>query len=319
MAAPSAYLQQYRTLTVTCPGSICGWPGLVDVGPIDVMRYSNTGSSGTTDPQNVRGLKDSKDNVQLFLKTYRAAKTKPFPENLLPTGFSEQSIQNAYQGKGSPNAMRGTLLLYASYDVNEKSQVVSRTWSLPSALQLGLNAHCKERIGLDCLGFVVNYVRDNRSVTLTETEVGQRDMPHFTGFVAGARSLRKSLADIQSSDVIVYLIDGDLGQKARHIAVIDAVMSRPIAAVLSDVLAAPALAVAGVAGLAAKAAGKTGGASPAKDETATVRIAESYGGVGPQLSTVELVSLGDKGKYGTAFKLHRKQNDENVKVYIVPS
>ncbi len=324
MATPGAYVKQYRSLTVTLPGSICGEKGLVDVGRINVIRYSNTGTGGMVKvATNVKGTEDgSTDFGYKYLRAYKAAKTKPFPESLLPAGFSEKSIQNAYQGKGSPDAMRGTLLLFGCYEMDKMTNPVARTWSSPGALEQGLNRHAEGRIGLDCLGFVVNYMRDHRSRTVNEADIALQDMQHFTGFVPRVKRLRESLVDIQSGDVIVYLTGGEHGQSVRHIAVIDTVISRTI---VDDLMHAVTNIATGVLDLTKAAANKiAGGSAPKpttpKDERATVQIAESYGGIGPQTDKVELFSSDKKGQYGhgTIFRLKRLMNREDVLVYIVP-
>ncbi|HMF54958.1 MAG TPA: hypothetical protein VK619_01245 [Pyrinomonadaceae bacterium] len=282
MPAPKNYVTAYKTLTVTVPGEICGEEIDIDVGPINVIRYSNTGTSGTP-KQKVAGLDDgSKDMVLRFLSAYKREKdTKPFPDSKLPANFSNDSINNVYSGKGSPQDIRATLLLYACYEEKIKGVQTRRKWQSPSALESALNSHCVDRIGLDCLGFVVNFVNDDRSKHLSSDLIGLLDMEYFTGYVKGAKKLRDSLANLTEKDVIVYLHKGDLGQQARHIAVVDTVFSK----------------------------------SP---EKAQVIIAESYGGVGPQVATIALENFnGGDGNYGTAFILNRSGMES--KVYLVPA
>jgi hypothetical protein len=158
-------------------------------------------------------------------------------------------------------------------------------------LEAGLKQHSiglqpeSGRIGLDCLGFAVNFVKQDRSMPWLTSLIGQKDMEHFTGFVKGARKLRDTLDNLQQKDVLVYLHNFDLGQEARHIAIVDTVISK-------DAM------------------------------SAKVQIAESYGGVGPQTTYVTLkVFAGGLGKYGTAFLLNRggTVGMDDAKVYVVPA
>ncbi|HEY2013265.1 MAG TPA: hypothetical protein VGH38_07165, partial [Bryobacteraceae bacterium] len=244
MGAPYNYLVEYTGslsaslslkeqkeltgLVLLVPGEICGAMEPVAVRAY-VRRYSNTGQATTTPRQNVRGLdpKDgSKDNCIAFLGKYRSEKpgTEPFPwtgqtssAGSLPVNCTPQDIQNAYQGKGSPGDIKAALLLFASYEKTGNG-IVRRTWPSPTALEDGLNDHCENRIGLDCLGFAVNFVKFSRGTKWSGTTVGGIDMELFTGSQFAPKRLRDKLEKIAEGDIIVYLQKNDkIPQDSRHI------------------------------------------------------------------------------------------------------
>lgn len=278
---PRTYLREYQSLYIDVPGDICGERGPIQVGPFNAQRYTNTGSSGTVAPTNI-DAEAQKQSIRL-LAFHRKQPVSPDPVRQIPVSFTAQSVAAVYSGKASPAEIGSVLLLRALYEETSAGTIRARTWASPDSLITQLNAHCEHRIGLDCLGFVANYINQEKSKNWDPTTRLNADMWRFRGGGKGVVKLRAKPSDAAEKDVIVYLFGGDLGTsaKSRHIAVIDNVQATG-----SGVL---------------------------------VDIAESLGnsGTGPNLErAMRLENTSTEGEFGPVMNLFR--NGAPALVYVAP-
>jgi hypothetical protein len=227
MPRPAAYLSKYQSMTVTVPGNLltpAGESGAVsvaskDVEGVKVKCYSNTGSTTPKYKHGVKALDDGTcEHVQKLLAAHDALPTgkKLLPWFPVPVGFSDLDIRNAYQGKGSPVDIATTLMIWVSLGFKD-AHLVIRKWSSVDKIKEAIDEHCSkatEYIGLDCLGFVVNYVNDTLTKNWTKNDRASKDMPDFRRGM-----FRSALSEVMSEDVIVYA-------NIRHIAVVDFVLTK---------------------------------------------------------------------------------------------
>jgi hypothetical protein len=281
MGTPAAYKADYQKMTIFLPGVLVGPPGTPEFSAdVSVQAYANTGS---TDPKNkghVLGLQDgTKDRVLGFLAYHNASPTtQPFQ---LPAGFSKGMVNEVYSGKGSVEAVKNTLKLFVCYETDMKGIVSRRKWPSRQAASDAVKKHCSQYVGLDCLGFVVNFVNHSKAKSL---DSGNTDMQYFTGSQKGSRMLRSDPLTLLEEDVLVWLWKGDLKQYVRHIAVIEQVLSHGT-------------------------------------DLAEVKIVESHGGTGLNERILALGKSSLVGDYGPVFKVRRTimfSEENDTYVYAVP-
>lgn len=281
MGAPAAYKGDYQKMTVFLPGVLVGTAGTPEFSAeVSVQAYANTGSTDPNNRGHVDGLTDgAKDRVARFLAYHNTnSSTQPFQ---LPAGFSRYTVNEVYSGKGSVEAVKNTLKLFACYEEDAKATVNRRKWPSRQTAGDAVRKHCSQYIGLDCLGFVVNFVNHRKVKSL---DSGNTDMQYFTGGAKGVRKLRADPLGLLEEDILVWLWKGDLKQNVRHIAVIEQVLSKGM-------------------------------------DRAEMTIVESHGGTGLNERTLVLEKSPLVGNYGPVFVVRRttKFPEENgTYVYVVP-
>ena len=122
------------------------------------------------------------------------------------------AIQAAFSGKGSPDGITKALELVAKHGLWEKGYPEwgedLKKQSIP--IEDKLRLYCDKMIGLDCLGFVVNYVQSQQKLLLDLSPLNA-DLKNFRGTPLVPRS---TLLEFRSGDVVVW------NEPPRHIALI---------------------------------------------------------------------------------------------------
>lgn len=127
-----------------------------------------------------------------------------------------RAIQAAFSGKGSPEGIAKVLELVAKHDLWEVGYPEWGADLKKQAVPMGkkLEQYCDKMIGLDCLGFVVNYVQSQENL-LRDISPLNADLHNFraTPFLP-----RSTMLEFHTGDIVVW------NEPPRHIAVIG---SRP--------------------------------------------------------------------------------------------
>jgi hypothetical protein len=161
--------------------------------------------------------------VKLKSLKYRNAQrenfTKTSPEMLAKDAVQgkggpgwTQAIQSAFMGKGSPEGIARVLELVAQHDLWAFGDPAwgndLKKQSIP--IEDKLEKYCDRMIGLDCLGFVINYVQSQKTPRPSVSPLSA-DMPHFRTppFLP-----RATILNIRTGDVVVW------DEPPRHIAMI---------------------------------------------------------------------------------------------------
>jgi hypothetical protein len=123
-----------------------------------------------------------------------------------------QAIQAAFSGKGSPEGITKVLELVAKHDLWDKGYIEwgedLRKQSVP--IEDKLRQYCDKMIGLDCLGFAINYVQSQQNL-LRDLSPLNADLKDFR---AAPFVPRSTVLEFHTGDVVVW------NEPPRHIAVI---------------------------------------------------------------------------------------------------
>ncbi|MCM3876383.1 MAG: hypothetical protein NEA02_08185 [Thermoanaerobaculia bacterium] len=185
--SPAEFSKRYLTYKVP----VSDPPRTVTV-DLKALRYRNAAREGFT-PQSAEML--AKDAV--------AGKG---------TGWVP-AIQAAFCGKGSPEGIAKVLELVAKHDLWAKGDPKwgedLKKQSIP--IEEKLRRYCDRMIGLDCLGFAINYVQSQMRLVQDLSPLNA-DLANFrvTPFVP-----RSTLLEFHTGDVVVW------NEPPRHIAVVD--------------------------------------------------------------------------------------------------
>lgn len=186
---------------------------------VNVHKYRNnglTGALGTTAAMANGGPKDALVGTlmhALKLKHFPSRPTKAATVDNRDITISATKVVGVYAGKGSPEDISDILWLARHYDLVDAQQPAAgpkkhfradATWTPQK--------YCDAYIGLDCNGFVGNYVEH---VMGKSGYTGDTPIPHYysTGVV------RTKLDDIQPLDLLIWT---DFG----HIAIIDSLQAK---------------------------------------------------------------------------------------------
>ena len=256
MPTPLQYEAKYRSLAVRAPGNT--WI------TVDIHKYKNN-SSTTGDHSTALAKKEGQD--PLIAKIREAGKkalgTKKTPhgstvvldklqDDVNPAEFAPGSlyetidtmpIRRSFVGKGSPEDLAYTLRLILRFKMAE-------------ATTASLQKFCDNYLGLDCSGFVTNFIDIELSAKLDPMETSA------TSYRGPVSKRRAKIEDIQR-------LDGLAWATTNHVAVIDSVDSTYISAL--------------------KAAGKT----DFKD--LPIVVVESNGGKGLTHNTYTVHSVNSEG------------------------
>ena len=260
--APAEYLCRYGDIKVPADTETGKSPARVNV-----HKYRNnglTGTLGTTAAMGGGGPKDA-----LVGKIMEALKVKHCPST--PTKIatvdnrdvmvSAKKVVGVYAGKGSPEDIGDILWLAVHFHLVDVQQTATApkkhlrkdaTWTLQH--------YCDNYIGLDCNGFVGNYVQN---VMGKAGYSGDTEIPHY--YHAG--TVRTKLDDVQALDVMVW---PDFG----HITIIDSLGARDADGGLNCIVAESTAAFGGGTHAGAYAI------RPHKDEKAKKFTANRRGGAG---------------------------------------
>jgi hypothetical protein len=177
---PEAFMQRYfkHEVPLGSPAS-----SAVTV-KLDAMPYRNAKREGFEADSDVMLMKDAVWNKA-------DAASRPL-------------VHRAFMGKGSPQGIARVLELVARHKL-----LGTAIDKQPLPIERKLALFCKQWIGLDCLGFAVNYVQSQQKL-LTTVEAMEADMPHFRALPFIPRA---TVLDFQTGDAIVW-------DDPRHIAVL---------------------------------------------------------------------------------------------------
>jgi hypothetical protein len=207
--SPAEYVCRYGDINVPADPETGRSPGRVNV-----HKYRNNGLTGTLGTTAAMGNGGPKD--ALVGKIMEVLKLKHFPSHLTKVAtvdnrdimISATKLVGVYAGKGSPEDISDILWLARHYDLVDVQQTAAApkkhlrrdaTWTLQH--------YCDDYIGLDCNGFVGNYVHN---VMGNAGYTGDTPIPHYYHVGTG----RTKLDDIQALDVMIW---PDFG----HITIID--------------------------------------------------------------------------------------------------
>jgi hypothetical protein len=211
---PAEYLCRYGDIKVPADPDTGKSPGRVNV---HVYRNNGlTGTLGTTKAMADNGPKDA-----IVGKIMDALKVSQCPSNLTKVAtvdnrdimVSATKVVGVYAGKGSPEDISDILWLARHWDLVDVTQTAAAPKkNLRADATWTLQHYCDDYVGLDCNGFVGNYVGN---ILGKAGYTGDTDIPHY--YDAG--TARTKLGDVQAFDVMVW---PDFG----HITIIDSLGSK---------------------------------------------------------------------------------------------
>lgn len=206
---PAEYVCRYGDIKVAADSETGKSPGRVN---IHVYRNNGlTGTLGTTKAMGDGGPKDA-----IVGKIKEALKVKHCPDTLTKVAnvdnrdimVSSHKVVAVYTGKGSPEDISDILWLARHWDLVDVTQTAGAPKKhLRADATWTLQHYCDDYVGLDCNGFVGNYVGN---IMGKAGYTGNTPIPHY--YDAG--TVRTKIDDVQALDVMVW---PDFG----HITIID--------------------------------------------------------------------------------------------------
>ncbi|HQQ77724.1 MAG TPA: hypothetical protein PLB01_10245 [Thermoanaerobaculia bacterium] len=130
-------------------------------------------------------------------------------------------IQSAFSGKGSPESIAKALELVAEHELWEKGGIpeMAALKTLPLPIEEKLRRYCDRMFGLDCLGFVINYVQSQMNLLLDKSPLFA-DLHHFR---TAPFTPRMTLLSFRMGDIVVW------DEPPRHIALIGSLQNQTFA------------------------------------------------------------------------------------------
>jgi hypothetical protein len=271
MGWPSNYLNLHQPLEIRLPSGVVG-EEVDSVLNVAIQHYQNTGSA--IPQQNTTNVNHAlKQTAVECFREFSGATASERAWVDLPPHFSEVSVSNVHIGKGSAAEIRAVLQLLV-WSNSRKGESLSPFWKINDTHRW-LRNYCQLWIGLDCLGFVVNAMNVKFGHMLRPVEITNFEIRRFTD--TNDRILR-SIYELEEGTAAVYL-NNELGQRARHIALVDSVGYQT-----KDLVSA--------------------------------KLVESVEGAGLQTDMVEITHSGLTTEIGTVFYCQRMSNGETCLVYL---
>jgi hypothetical protein len=157
----------------------------------------------------LNGLRYRNASREGFTKTSPEMLAKDAVQGKVPANWKSK-IQAAYNGKGSPEGIAKALETVAEYNLWDKGDPKWAVGLNGLTIEEKLKRYCHRMIGLDCLGFAVNYTQQEKGL-LTSLSPLNADLPDFrkTPFLP-----RATVLEFRTGDAVVW------EEPPRHIALL---------------------------------------------------------------------------------------------------